>query len=207
MGLRVFWLVLLRTLLVLTSIGTIGCHIAQVILLGNQRWWPSNYAYILYFVGPGVSTLSSLALLFTMIFKIKSIRGDRILGCLNLALMIATVVIGAIKSGPVPWLPDNSTSSNNNSQLTASGPTSGGFQSNCGVYEKEDREIFNRCWLSNGMWIGSIVVAFFWLLLVLYVFIQRGSDIYDDDEYEVYDFKATTFTTYAIRNSPYTYGK
>lgn len=71
MGLRVFWLVLLRTLLVLTSIGTIGCHIgnnnkeaplnrrlilyyfllfhlcdvlAQVTLLGNQQWWPSNYA-------------------------------------------------------------------------------------------------------------------------------------------------------------------
>ncbi|CAO3587104.1 unnamed protein product [Absidia cylindrospora] len=121
-----------------------------------------------------------------MIFKIRSIRGDRILGCLNLALMIATVVIGAIKSGPVPWLPV----SNNNSQVTASEPTSGGFQSNCGIHEK-DKEIFNRCWLSNGMWIGSIVVAFFWLLLVLYVFIQRGSDIYDDDEYEVYDFKGT----------------
>lgn len=43
------------------------------------------------------------------------------------------------------------------------------------------------------MWIGTIVVAAFWLLLVLYVFIQRSGDIFhNDSEYEIYDFKTTT---------------
>ncbi|SAL95669.1 hypothetical protein [Absidia glauca] len=173
MGIRVFWLTLLRILLVIISAGTLACHI------GNKEWWPKNYAYILYFVGPGVSILSSLGLVLLTI-TVHSVHGDRVLGPLNLALMIATVVIGTLKSGPVPWQPPSN---------APSLPDTIGFQSSCSTF-RTDLPLYQRCWLSNGMWLGSIVTGALWLLLVLYVFIQRSSDIYhDDDAYEVYDFK------------------
>ncbi|KAI8328717.1 hypothetical protein BC941DRAFT_444376 [Chlamydoabsidia padenii] len=177
MGVRVFWLILLRFLLVLISAGTLGCHVAQVIILGNREWWPKNYAYILYFVGTGVSILSSLGLVI-LTLTVHSVHGDRYLGLVNFGLMIATVVIGTLKSGPVPWLPS-----------TDSRPDTVGFQTACNQY-RSDLGLYQRCWLSNGMWLGAIILGALWLILVLYVFIQKSSDIYnDDDEYEVYDFK------------------
>lgn len=42
--------------------------------------------------------------------------------------------------------------------------------------------------MTNGAWLGSLVVAVFWLFLVIFVFLQKASDIYDDD-YDMYDFK------------------
>lgn len=47
-----------------------------------------------------------------------------------------------------------------------------------------------RCYigLTDGMWLGSLLIAAFWLLLAIYVYAQKSSDIYDDD-YDVYDFK------------------
>lgn len=42
--------------------------------------------------------------------------------------------------------------------------------------------------LTDGTWLGCIVIAGFWLILAFYVFAQSTSDIYDDD-YDMYDFK------------------
>ncbi|KAI8089053.1 uncharacterized protein BX664DRAFT_332057 [Halteromyces radiatus] len=180
MGSRAFFLTLLRFLLVIVSVGTLVCHAVQIVKLNDNSWFSKkNYSYILYFVGPGVSTLSSLALVFSIICGIRSIRGDRFLGILNLALMIATVVVCTLKSGPVPWQA--------NDEGSEGGPN--GFQSSCNGYQDSNSTLYIRCWLSNGAWIGSIVIAVFWLILLLYVFVQRSGDIYDDDEYEVYDFK------------------
>lgn len=43
--------------------------------------------------------------------------------------------------------------------------------------------------LINGAWLGSIVLAFLWIVLAFYVFIQTRKDIYEND-YDSYDFKA-----------------
>lgn len=42
--------------------------------------------------------------------------------------------------------------------------------------------------LTDGVWLGCIVVAAFWLILAIYVYAQSSSDIYDND-FDVYDYK------------------
>ncbi|CAO3628042.1 unnamed protein product [Cunninghamella blakesleeana] len=174
MGVRVFFLTLLRFLLFLLSAATLGCHAAQVALIGDHKWFPSHYTYILYFVGPGVSTISALALLFVSISSVKAIRGDRVCGILNSALMIAVVIVCTLKSEQVLYGQSEQTYKI-------------GYQGYCSDFSNQN--LSNRCWLTNGTWIGSIVIAVIWILLSFYVFIQQRSDIYNE-EYEVYDFKS-----------------
>ncbi|KAI9304620.1 hypothetical protein BJ944DRAFT_266582 [Cunninghamella echinulata] len=179
MGVRVFFLTLLRVLLFLFSAATLGCHAAQIGLLKGNEWYPKNYSYLLYFIGSGVSMISSIALLFVSISSSKAIRGDRVCGIINSALMVAVVIVCTLKSGPVPWEYNNG-----DTQYSTGGPTTG-FEPSCGT--KTD-EVKIRCWLSNGTWMGCIVLAVFWIILSFFVFIQQRSDIYEE-EYEVYDFK------------------
>lgn len=42
--------------------------------------------------------------------------------------------------------------------------------------------------LTNGSWLGMVIYGFFWLLLVLYLFILKRSDLNNDD-YDIYDYK------------------
>lgn len=42
--------------------------------------------------------------------------------------------------------------------------------------------------LTDGAWLGCIVVGAFWLILAIYVYAQSSSDIYDND-YDMYDYK------------------
>lgn len=42
--------------------------------------------------------------------------------------------------------------------------------------------------LTNGTWLGMVIVGFLWLLLGLYALILKNSDVYSED-YDTYDFK------------------
>ncbi|KAI8064587.1 hypothetical protein BC940DRAFT_305460 [Gongronella butleri] len=152
---------------------------AQIVMLSDNSWTHdgnNGIPYYLYFAGPGVSTISSIALVALIVFGVHTIRGDRVFALLNAALMIAVVVTNTLLTNYVPWTPDHGY------------PLSGkGFQAHC---PSSDTVMKNRCWLSNGMWIGSIVVAAFWLVHLIYVFTQQRSDIFDDDDdYELYDYR------------------
>ncbi|ORX53474.1 hypothetical protein DM01DRAFT_1336011 [Hesseltinella vesiculosa] len=176
MGARVFWLGTFRVLLLILSSATLACHIAQIILLGDTSWVADkNIPYFLYFIGPGISVISSLALVALVCFNVPTIRGDRVLALLNAALMIAVVIASTLLTQYVPWTPGQT--------YTLS---SKGFQPHCPTANPLAK---NRCWLSNGMWLGSIVVAAFWLIHLLFVFVQQRSDIFDDDDYEMYDYE------------------
>ncbi|KAI7849315.1 hypothetical protein BDC45DRAFT_278367 [Circinella umbellata] len=111
--------------------------------------------------------------------SVKSIRGDRSMGVLTLALMIAVIVYNTLKGGAFPWL---------NGHYDDGKPSSfnSGFATYCSNYKNEWSKY--RCWLTDGTWLGCLIVAAFWLFLVIFVYAQKSSDIYDDD-YDVYDFK------------------
>ncbi|KAI8145019.1 hypothetical protein BJV82DRAFT_604575 [Fennellomyces sp. T-0311] len=181
---RVFWLAFFRFVLLVLSLATIACHIAQIVLLMRQSddtgpWFPEHIPYVLYFVGPGVSVICSVALNIVSWSSVKSIRGDRTMGILNLALMIACIVYNTLESGVFPWIGNLSVSSR---------PTNvnKGFAAYCNTWSDSNTQL--RCWLTDGAWLGQILVAAFWLFLVIFVYAQKSSDIYDDD-YDVYDFK------------------
>ncbi|KAI9316881.1 hypothetical protein BX666DRAFT_1947674 [Dichotomocladium elegans] len=178
MGSRLFWLSFIRFLGLFFSAATLACHIVQIVLLRTNGWFPSYIPYILYFVGPGVSLISSIALNIVSMTRVKSIRGDRILCMPNVAIMIAVIVYNTLKAGAVPWtktpvegVPSSATST---------------FVTYC--KNIDDSVTANRCWLTDGMWLGCLLIAACWILLGIFVFLHKGSDIYEDD-FDVYDFK------------------
>ncbi|ORZ00403.1 hypothetical protein BCR43DRAFT_485154, partial [Syncephalastrum racemosum] len=98
-------------------------------------WFPTSYVpYILYFVGPGVSTLSAIALNIVSFSSVKSIRGDRAISVLNLALMIAVIVYNTLKSGVIPWT---------DGKESTSADINEGFATYCPTYS--DKLTFYRC--------------------------------------------------------------
>ncbi|GAA5810494.1 hypothetical protein MFLAVUS_003916 [Mucor flavus] len=181
MSCRIILLNVLRVLILVLSLGTLGCHIAQLSLLGKQEgtgpWWPDFVPYILYYVAPIVSILSIFILFFLSCINSKSLFSDRVMSLINLLLCIAVVVYNSLKSDTVPW-----TGSLTKQFISRSK----GYASYCSNYN--DGITATRCWLVNGSWLGIIVVGFFWLLLALYTIVQRNSDIYDQD-YDTYDYK------------------
>ncbi|KAL7310378.1 hypothetical protein PS15m_009889 [Mucor circinelloides] len=181
MGVKILFLYLLRLLILLISLGTLGCHVAQLILLnqvsGTGEWWPDFVPYILYYVGPIVSILSATVLLVVGCVFSKSLWSDRITSCINLLLFIAIIVYNSLTSGTVPWM--GSASNSNTSTMK-------GYVTYCSNYS--DSLMSNRCWLTNGTWLGMVIVGFLWLLLGLYALILKNSDVYSED-YDTYDFK------------------
>ncbi|KAI8373555.1 hypothetical protein EDC96DRAFT_424027, partial [Choanephora cucurbitarum] len=132
--------------------------------------------YTLYYVG---SIVSILSVTFLLIFSLmsKSLWSDRIASLINLSLCIAVAVYTSLKSGTVPWTGSVSSSFDSSMQ---------GYVSYCSSYS--DTVLSNRCWLTNGTWLGIIIIGFLWLILALYSFILKNSEIYDED-YDTYDFK------------------
>ncbi|KAI9311793.1 hypothetical protein BX666DRAFT_895372 [Dichotomocladium elegans] len=151
---RVIWLAFFRFFVLFLSLGTIACHIANLVLLGSRDWWPRY---------------------------IPSIRGDRTMAILNLALMVAVIIYNTLKGGPMPW-------TNNADEPGAPAKTSPGFATYCFAYRNP--KTIMRCWISDALWLGCLLVTASWLLLLVYVFAQSTSDIYDEDEeFEGYDYK------------------
>ncbi|CEP08583.1 hypothetical protein [Parasitella parasitica] len=181
MGVKILFLYLLRLTILLLSLITLGCHVAQLILLnqisGTGEWWPGFTPYILYYVGPIVSILSATVLLVVGCVSSKSLWSDRITGCINVLLFIAIIVYNSLTSGTIPW-----TGSVANSNMS----TMKGYVTYCSNYS--DSLMSSRCWLTNGTWLGMIIVGFLWFLLALYAFILRTADVYSED-YDTYDFK------------------
>ncbi|KAI9493123.1 hypothetical protein BDB00DRAFT_824496 [Zychaea mexicana] len=179
---RVFWLAFFRFILLILSLAALACHIANIVLLTKQDdsgpWFPEHIPYVLYFVGPGVSVICSIALNMVSMSNVKSIRGDRTMGILNLALMIAVIVYNTLEGGVFPWIGGHD----------EDGPTTAnrGFAAYCMNWAESTTQY--RCWLTDGVWLGCILIAAFWLFLIIFVYAQKSSDIYDDD-YDVYDFK------------------
>ncbi|ORY98708.1 hypothetical protein BCR43DRAFT_488020 [Syncephalastrum racemosum] len=187
MRFRVLLLILLRLFILVISAGALGCHIAQIILLqqyangtqGVSNWWPRYVPFILYYVGSGFSLLSSLGLTLQSMTNYQTVASDRFFSIVNAALLVAVVVYNSLRSGVIPWT--NGTDSDAPSMFNQ------GWATYCSVYSNNTS--MNRCWLINGAWLGSIVLAFLWIVLAFYVFIQTRQDIYEND-YDSYDFKA-----------------
>lgn len=91
--------------------------------------------YILYFVGPGVSMICAIALNIVSISSIKSVRGDRSMCVINVALMAACVVYNTLKQGVIPW----------SGGKASGGPKSAnlGFASYCNLYNDKTTQL--RC--------------------------------------------------------------
>ncbi|KAI9277067.1 hypothetical protein BDA99DRAFT_494797 [Phascolomyces articulosus] len=198
---RVFWLAFFRFIILILSLATLACHIANiVILMKNQPeskdWFPEHIPYVLYFVGPGVSLICAVALNMVSMSAVKSIRGDRSMGLLSLALMIAVIVYNTLEGGVFPWL----AGSDAEDQPENVGK---GFATYCNTYSNNEWSKL-RCWLTDGAWLGCILIAAFWLFLIIFVYAQKSSDIYDDD-YDVYDFKEDVPMAVASKNEQQTY--
>ncbi|KAI8385756.1 hypothetical protein BD560DRAFT_384256 [Blakeslea trispora] len=172
---------LIRLIILILSLATLGCHVAQLALLSQspdiENWWPGYVPYTLYYVGSIVSILSVTFILIFGCFMSKSLLSDRIISLINIALCIAVAVYTTLKSGTIPW-----TGSTFNS---FSSPMHG-YVNYCSFYS--DSMLSSRCWLSNGTWLGIVLSGFFWFMLALVVFILKSPEIYDED-YDTYDFK------------------
>ncbi|KAI8077354.1 uncharacterized protein B0P05DRAFT_128897 [Gilbertella persicaria] len=198
---KVLALYLIRFVILLLSLGTLGCHVgtrkciliyclltffiayksAQLVLLsqtkGTENWWPHYVPYTLYYVGSIVSIISSTFLLIFGCTLSKSLLSDRILSLINLALYVAVVVYNSLASGNIPWT--GSLAKPISSDMK-------GYVNYCSGYT--DSSLYNRCWLVNGTWLGMVIVGFFWLILLLYTSVLKNAEIYHED-YDTYDFK------------------
>ncbi|KAI8142217.1 hypothetical protein BJV82DRAFT_615994 [Fennellomyces sp. T-0311] len=187
---RVAILIIIRLLLFIFSAGTLACHIAQISLLErshdefgfSNEWWPGYAVYTLYYVGAGFSFLCALAL-FVLSFmpSIRSTRGDRILSIICVALLIAVIVYNSLEGGLVPWLGGTGTTPDPQAGI-AEQKGFATYCSNYGTDSAESRNIFYRCWLQNGAWLGMIILAALWIVLALYTFLQSRSRIYRDKD-------------------------
>ncbi|KAI9270645.1 hypothetical protein BDA99DRAFT_502351 [Phascolomyces articulosus] len=184
MNCRIIFLNFIRFLIFFFSAGTLACHIAQMILFDNSDWWPQYKVYTLYYVGAGFSFICSIALLFVSFMRnIRSIRGDRIVSVINIALLIAVIIYGTLEAGPVPVLPVDQIFSSGQLNL----PSQKGFATYCSDYhvandQSLQQRITNRCWLQNGTWLGLIITAALWIVLALYTFLQKKSTVYNDKD-------------------------
>ncbi|KAI9494796.1 hypothetical protein BDB00DRAFT_938098 [Zychaea mexicana] len=187
MNIRVTILVLIRLLLFIVSAATLACHIAQVVLLGTSDWWPGYKVYVLYYVGAGFSLICSVALLVvSCMSNIRSIRGDRIVSVVCIALLIAVIVYNTIEAGVVPWLPSDIAS-----DAQQNFPSTKGFATYCSDYSIANNsdltsKTTNRCWLQNGSWLGIIIAAALWIVLALYTYLQKKSTVYN--EHDAHDY-------------------
>ncbi|CAO3675314.1 unnamed protein product [Rhizopus stolonifer] len=197
-SLKAVTLYLFRLSIIALSGLTLACHIAQIVLLlqieNTGNWWPDYIPYTLYYVGPLVSIISINAL-FIIGYRTQSLIGDRVLSLLNTALYVAIVVYNTKKSGTIPWLGDATTGFTSNIQ---------GWVPYCSTYSYINTSL--RCWLVNGTWLGCILIGLFWLLLFIYVFTTRNSDIFrQTDDYDTHDFKKDVPMVSRMTDSPLTY--
>ncbi|KAG2228283.1 hypothetical protein INT45_011075, partial [Circinella minor] len=207
MNCRIIFLNFIRVLLCIFSAGTLGCHIAQIVLLQNNDWWPSYKVYILYFVGAGFSFICSVALVFVIFMpNIRSIRGDRIISILCVALLIAVIIYGSLDTTTVPWVPIDQAMDSQQSQL----PSQKGFVTYCSDYSVPadsnlQKIIINRCWLQNGTWLGLIITAALWIVLALYTYLQKKSSMYKDKDVHDYIEDAPMAMNHGNTPSPAAY--
>ncbi|KAI8975005.1 hypothetical protein BDB01DRAFT_853659 [Pilobolus umbonatus] len=103
---------------------------------------------------------------------------DIILAFVNLALLLTVVVYTTITAGMIPWIGAlrHEISSSNR-----------GFVTYCSLYA--DRVMSIRCWLTDGVWLGMVVLSLLWLLLAVYAILntqlttsEESSDYYDTKE-------------------------
>ncbi|KAI9483081.1 MAG: hypothetical protein EXX96DRAFT_556759 [Benjaminiella poitrasii] len=182
MKVKLVLLYLLKFIILLLSLATLGCHVAQLILLnqtsGTGSWWPDYVPYTLYYVGTIFSTLSSTLSLFLncIITLSKSLRCDCFISSINLLLFTAIITYNSLKSDMIPWTGLIETPFSANMK---------GYATYCTEYSNDNIAI--RCWLSNGAWLGMVIVGFFWLLFLVYSILlirQR-----DTTKNVYYDFK------------------
>ncbi|KAJ2961609.1 hypothetical protein NQZ79_g3126 [Umbelopsis isabellina] len=182
MGWQFVLLVVLRCLVFLVTCLALACHIANIVLLVNYTKvisiapWSTNIPYILYLVALGVSFFSSLALLYLTAARKKTIMGDKVLGIVNTIIVAAILIYNTIKSGPEPWL-DNT--------LTFASATHPGWIPYCSAFNggvKMGSNLFMRCWLINGLWLGMIICCVFWVALGIFAWTQHTYDVYDDND-------------------------
>ena len=98
-------------------------------------------------MGAGFSFICSVALLIVAFMpNIRSIRGDRIISILCVALLIAVIIYGSLETIAVPWMPIDQAIDAQQSQLSSQK----GFVSYCSDYSVPtnlnlQKVIINRC--------------------------------------------------------------
>ncbi|KAI7908039.1 uncharacterized protein BX663DRAFT_539408 [Cokeromyces recurvatus] len=182
MRLKIVYLYILKFTILLLSLGTLGCHVAQLVLLNQLSdktgsWWPHYVPYILYYAGTISSVLSSTVLLFLncMLLLPKLLWYDCLISIINMLLFVSIIIYISLKSGVIPW------TGNIEKQFSS---TTKGYVTYCSNYDDDNMLI--RCWLSNGEWLGIVIIGFFWLLLSAYSILFKKCLIIED---EYYDFK------------------
>ncbi|KAH8548803.1 hypothetical protein BGW37DRAFT_165462 [Umbelopsis sp. PMI_123] len=185
MGWQFLTLVGLRSLVFLVTSAALGCHIANIVLLTTYSKtislpaWSTNLPYIFYLIALGLSFICSLALLATFAFGLKSLRADKYISMINTIITAAFLIYNTIISGknPEPWV---------NGTLTYKKAPNPGFMTYCSAFQSSDvpmgSNLFLRCWLINGLWLGMIISCVAWVGLGIFAWTQHKSEVFEDDD-------------------------
>ncbi|RUS19530.1 hypothetical protein BC937DRAFT_87329 [Endogone sp. FLAS-F59071] len=211
MGRLIYLLNTIRVVQLIGGAGALGCHIANVLLLqtyasqtpGVGSWWDARYPpYIIYFAADGFSVLCSILLLIGACARTKSVQADKSLSVIN-AIVLAFAAIYATLESQEPW-------TNGVGVILENKPK--GWNQYCYLFKSGYPNVFLRCWLINGLWLGTLFTCLTWLLGGILVLSRQRSDFFGDYHDNDYDSNvpplppasttATTTKTYDNNVSP-----
>ncbi|KAG2181810.1 hypothetical protein INT44_008626 [Umbelopsis vinacea] len=192
MGWQFLTLIGLRSLVFLVTSGALGCHIANIILFTTYAKsialpaWSAHLQYIFYLIALGLSFICSLALLITFAFSLNSLRADKYISIVNTIVIAGFLIYNTIKmsSDFEPWV---------NNTLAFKKTPNPGFMTYCSAFQSSDvpmgSNLFLRCWLINGLWLGMIVSCVAWVALGIFAWTQHKSEVFDNDD-DDYHYKS-----------------
>ncbi|RUP45785.1 hypothetical protein BC936DRAFT_147736 [Jimgerdemannia flammicorona] len=180
MGRLIYLLNAMRLIQFIGGAGALACHIANIVILQENAdnvgsWWDAKYLpYIFWFAADGFSVLCSFMLLIGACCGTKSVQADKSLSVINAAILAAAAIYATLKSQE-PWT--------NGRLILEVRPI--GWNTYCAIFNSQTdliyRGLFLRCWLINGVWLGTLFTCLTWLIGGILVWSKQRYDFFGDD--------------------------
>ncbi|KAI7891895.1 uncharacterized protein EV154DRAFT_551213 [Mucor mucedo] len=169
---QIIWYIhTVRFLAFFISLITFVCHLAQCILLSSYQeqtgisdWITAgHWQYLLWFISLGLSLAGSFTLCLNAYYynRPKRYLLDKCIGLLALLLLLTSIIIIVSMDSSEPW------TNNNSSPIERSS-----LMSSCSLFDSSRDKfyplLYQRCMLSDSIWILSILLCIVWTSVVLF---------------------------------------